>query len=33
MRKGKGMIGKPIVAYDSGEEFKTILDNLFGLRR
>jgi hypothetical protein len=33
MRNGKGMIGKPIVAYDSGEEFKTTLDNLFGLRR
>ncbi|MBD2178622.1 PRC-barrel domain-containing protein [Pseudanabaena sp. FACHB-1998] len=29
MRNGKGMIGKPIVAYDSGEEFKTIVDLIF----
>ncbi|GBO54178.1 hypothetical protein APA_2126 [Pseudanabaena sp. lw0831] len=29
MRNGKGMIGKPIVAYDSGEEFKTIVDLVF----
>ncbi|PZO38451.1 MAG: hypothetical protein DCF19_16130 [Pseudanabaena frigida] len=29
MRNGKGMIGKPIVAYDSGEEFKTIADLIF----
>ena len=29
MRNGKGMIGKPVVAYDSGEEFKTIVDLIF----
>ncbi|PZU95791.1 MAG: hypothetical protein DCE90_11580 [Pseudanabaena sp.] len=29
MRNGKGMIGKPIVAYDSGEEFRTIVDLIF----
>jgi uncharacterized protein YrrD len=29
MRNGKGMIGKPVVAYDSGEEFKTIIDLIF----
>ncbi|MBD2189925.1 PRC-barrel domain-containing protein [Pseudanabaena mucicola] len=29
MRDGKGMIGKPIVAYDSGEEFKNIVDLIF----
>ena len=29
MRNGKGMIGKPVVAYDSGEEFKTIVDLVF----
>jgi uncharacterized protein YrrD len=29
MRNGKGMIGKPIVAYDSGEEFRTIMDLVF----
>jgi uncharacterized protein YrrD len=23
------MIGKPVVAYDSGEEFKTIIDSIF----
>ena len=29
MRNGKGMIGKPVVAYDSGEEFRTIVDLIF----
>ena len=29
MRNGKGMIGKPIVAYDSGEEFNSIVDLVF----
>lgn len=29
MRNGKGMIGKSIVAYDSGEEFKKIVDLIF----
>ncbi len=29
MRNGKGMIGKPVVAYDSGEKFKTIVDLIF----
>jgi uncharacterized protein YrrD len=29
MRNGKGMIGKPVVAYDSGEEFKKIVDLIF----
>jgi uncharacterized protein YrrD len=29
MRNGKGMIGKPVVAYDSGEEFQTIVDLVF----
>jgi uncharacterized protein YrrD len=29
MRNGKGMLGKPVVAYDSGEEFKTIIDLIF----
>ncbi|PZV18813.1 MAG: hypothetical protein DCF20_01785 [Pseudanabaena sp.] len=29
MRNGKGMIGKPVVAYDSGEEFRTIIDLIF----
>ena len=33
MRNGKGMIGKPIVAYDSGEEFKTIVDLVFDQER
>jgi uncharacterized protein YrrD len=29
MRNGKSMIGKPVVAYDSGEKFKTIVDLIF----
>ncbi len=29
MRNGKGMIGKPIVAYDSGEKFNNIVDLIF----
>jgi len=29
MRNGKGMIGRPVVAYDSGEEFRTIVDLIF----
>ncbi len=29
MRNGKGMIGKPVVAYNSGEEFRTIVDLIF----
>jgi len=29
MRNGKGMIGKPVVAYDCGEEFRTIVDLIF----
>ena len=29
MRNGKGMIGKPVVAYDSGEEFENIVDLIF----
>ena len=29
MRNGKGMIGKPIVAFDSGEKFNTIVDLIF----
>ncbi len=29
MRNGKGLIGKPVVAYDSGEKFKTIVDLIF----
>ena len=29
MRNGKGMLGKPVVAYDSGEEFQTIIDLIF----
>jgi len=29
MRDGKGMISKPVVAYDSGEEFQTIVDLIF----
>ena len=29
MRDGKGMIGKPIVAFDSGEEFNNIVDLIF----
>lgn len=29
MRNGKGMIGKPVVAYDSGEKFQTIVDLIF----
>lgn len=29
MRNGKGMLGKPVVAYDSGEEFRTIIDLIF----
>ena len=29
MRNGKGMIGKPIVAFDSGEEFNNIVDLIF----
>lgn len=29
MRNGKSLIGKPIVAYDSGEKFKTISDLIF----
>lgn len=33
MRNGKGMIGKPVVAYDSGEEFKTIVDLIFDQER
>ena len=29
MRNGKGMIGKPVVAFDSGEKFNTIVDLIF----
>jgi uncharacterized protein YrrD len=29
MRNGKSMLGKPVVAYDSGEKFKTIADLIF----
>lgn len=29
MRNGKGMIGKPVVAFDSGEEFNNIVDLIF----
>jgi uncharacterized protein YrrD len=29
MRNGKGMIGKSVVAYDSGEEVQTIIDLIF----
>ncbi len=29
MLNGKGMMGKPIVAYDSGEQFKNIVDLIF----
>ncbi len=29
MRNGKGMLGKPVVAYDSGEEFRKIIDLIF----
>jgi len=29
MRNGKAMLGKPVVAYDSGEEFRTIIDLIF----
>lgn len=29
MRDGKGMIGKPVVAFDSGEEFNNIVDLIF----
>jgi uncharacterized protein YrrD len=29
MRNGKGMIGKPVVAYDTGEEFEKIVDLIF----
>ena len=29
MRNGKGMIGKPVVAFDSGEEFQNIVDLIF----
>lgn len=29
MRNGKSVLGKPVVAYDSGEKFKTIADLIF----
>jgi uncharacterized protein YrrD len=29
MRNGKSLLGKPVVAYDSGEKFKTIADLIF----
>ncbi len=29
MLNGKGMMGKPVVAYDSGEQFKNIVDLIF----
>lgn len=29
MRNGKSLIGKPVVAFDSGEKFKTIVDLIF----
>jgi uncharacterized protein YrrD len=29
MRNGKDMIGKPVVAFDSGEKFRTIVDLIF----
>jgi uncharacterized protein YrrD len=29
MRKGKDIVGKPVVAYDSGEKIETIVDLIF----
>jgi hypothetical protein len=29
MRKGKDIVGKPVIAYDSGEKVETIVDLIF----
>jgi uncharacterized protein YrrD len=29
MRKGKDIVGKPVIAYDTGEKVETIVDLIF----